>query len=359
MKLLLISNMYPSNEDDYYGIFVKNFEKELIKNNVKVKKIVIKGKGKSKLEKLKKYIKFFTDSYKKIKNNDYDLIYVHYINHSLLPLLIFKKFIKKPLIINAHGSDVLVKNKINLIIQKLVMPIIKKANKIIVPSEYFSKIVVNRFKISKERIFVSPSGGIDTNLFKPLKKFKKNEIFTLGYVSRIDEGKGWDILLKAINLIKSDLEFKLIIIGSGKQEKKLKNMIKILKLENYVKFLGSKKHEDLPFYFNQMDVFIFPTVLNESLGLVGLEAMACGIPIIGSKIGGLQDYIIDGKNGYFFEPKNYKDLSQKILTFCNLNESDILKLKKEARETALKYDKNLITKNLINLFERIIKNEKI
>jgi len=87
MKILLISNMYPSKDHPFYGIFVKNFENQLIAEGFEFEKAVIKGRGKTKIEKLKKYFKFFIDVFRALKGDNYDLIYVHYAEHSLIPLV--------------------------------------------------------------------------------------------------------------------------------------------------------------------------------------------------------------------------------------------------------------------------------
>ena len=338
MRIFLISNMYPSKTYPFYGIFVQNFENQLTDKDINSTKVVIEGRGISKIDKIKKYIKFFTNTYKALKKNNYDLIYVHYVGHSLLPLLLFKHLISKPLVVNAHGSDIFTNSKIGQLIQKLVTPIIKKAQMIVVPSEYFCKVVEDKFSIQEQNIFVSPSGGIDTNLFKPLD-IEKKDIFTIGYVSRIDEGKGWDVLLDAVYLLKQkQLKFKVLLIGSGSQSEQMFQKIKVLDLSDVVDCLGVKPHEELPHYFNQMDVFVFPTELPESLGLVGIEAMACGVPVIGSDVGALPGYIKPGINGELFTPGDAKELADKIQGFILMNSKKLLLYRQASSETARAFD---------------------
>jgi glycosyltransferase involved in cell wall biosynthesis len=340
--------MYPSKYTPFFGTFVKNFKEQLENEDIKFELAVISGKGISKFDKIKKYFKFFRDVISSIKNDDYDLIYVHYISHSLLPLLLVKSFIKKPLVLNAHGSDVFVNNRVGDYIQKIVTPLIKKANMIVVPSEYFKDVVHDKFMINKENIFVSPSGGIDTKLFKPKDTIK--EIFTIGYVSRIDKSKGWDTLLDAINLLKEkNLVFRVLIIGSGAEEKLLLQKIEELKLEDTVEFVGAKSHNDLVNYFNKMNIFAFTTKLFESLGLVGLEAMACGVPVVGSNIGGLPSYIKDGVNGKLFEAGNVEKLLESIEYFINLDDDTFSSYKDESLLTAKKYDSTKVGNQLANI----------
>lgn len=356
MKILLISNMYPSTDYPYYGTFVKNFEVQLLNNGFQFEKAVIKGKSHNKKEKITKYFNFFKNVIKLIKKNNYDIIYVHYLAHSLLPLLFVKKFIKKPLILNAHGSDIISESITGNIIKKIVTPIIKSSNLIVVPSHYYKKQVENFFLLDENRVFISPSGGIDIEQFKPMSNI--NEIFTIGYVSRIDEGKGWNILLDSLYILKNkNLKFKVIIIGSGTQEKLLLEKINNLKLYKIVEYIGSKPHGELPTYFNKMDLFVFPTIRKaESLGLVGLEAMACGVPVVGSDIGGLPSYIINGRNGKLFETGNIKELVDCVEEFILMNPSKFKNYKREALRTSRLYDSKLVANQLSSRL-RELKNE--
>lgn len=86
------------------------------------------------------------------------------------------------------------------------------------------------------------------------------------------------------------------------------------------------------------------------MGLVGLEAMACGAPVIGSQIGGLKDYIIDGKNGLFFEPKNVDELASQLQAFINLPEDVKQQMSQQALQTANRYTVDVIAEQLPTIF---------
>ena len=94
-------------------------------------------------------------------------------------------------------------------------------------------------------------------------------------------------------------------------------------------------------------MFAFPTYTKcESLGLVGLEAMACEVPVVASNKYGPTSYLVDNKNGLFFEQKNSEDLANKIIKILDLNQEEKKKMKNKARETAIKYD-SFKTRNII------------
>ena len=353
MKILLISNMYPSKDNPTYGTFVKTFEVQMIEENFTLDKVIITRTSNSSFQKIKKYIIFIFKTYKEIKKNNYDMIYVHYIGHSLLPFLLYRNK-DKLLLINAHGGDVLPTNLTKKLIQKLVIPIVNKADYIISPSEYLKNIIVDKYNIKEKNIFISPSGGINRELFKPISIQKNTKLFTLGFVSRIEINKGFDTLLDAFEIIiKKHKNIKLIIIGGGSEEDKLKRRIHS---NDKIEYVGAIAHDKLPFYFNKMDLFIFPTKLQESLGLVGLEAMACSIPVIGSNIGGLKSYIKNDYNGQLFEMGNYKKLAMKIDFFLNMETNKFNEYKKNALNTTLIYDSNIVKKKLANKIKSIVRN---
>lgn len=194
------------------------------------------------------------------------------------------------------------------------------------------------------------------NLFKPAKNGngKGHSIFTIGYVSRIDPGKGWDILLDAAHFLKQkNLSFRVMMIGSGEESKMLVSKIQELGLSDTVDYLGAKPHEELPNYFNRMDIFVFPSK-GESLGLVGLEAMACGVPVVGSNIGGLPSYIRSGINGKLFAPGNARELAEKIEYFIITDKEIVKKYTDEALETANRYDSIIVAKKMAEKLRELI-----
>ena len=339
-KVLVISNMYPSLKDPVFGTFVKDFVDGLkeFAPSWKIERIVIAGRSNGLCEKLLKYSVFYVSIVFRLLFVRYDYVYVHLITHAALPLRIVSSFRSLPLVFNVHGEDLLTQSRLAAYFQKLVIPLLKKSCLIVLPSNYFQK----RFEqllpmIPVSKLYVFPSGGVDTDLFRP--SFTEKKRFTIGYVSRIDRGKGWDTFLDAINLLNiNGIDVDALMIGRGDEVGLLKSKIKELGLTN-IEFVGAIPHELLPDKYAQMDLFVFPTQLEESLGLVGLEAMACGVPVIGSCIGGLTDYIKEGENGYFFNPGDAVSLADSILKY--IKNSDLAKqqIRKSAVDTARLFSK--------------------
>lgn len=353
MRLFLISNMYPSKSDKLFGVFVKNLKKEFVKQDVVMAhEALIKGRTESKLRKLIKYTKHYIRIMLCFFKSDYDLIYVHYFSHHVPILWVLLPFKRKPLVINAHGTDIQdMLNTQNL--HFFARRVLKKIDLLVVPSGNHIEVLTQRYKdLNREKLFVSPSGGLDLENLKPLKETHKKD-FTLGFVSRFEEGKGWKVFLEALIILQQkNLKFKALIIGKGTDEQKIKRMVKENGLEEQVELIGFVPQDKLKRYYNAMDGYVFPS-FREGLGLTGLEAMACGTPVIASAIPGLKSYVKEGENGFLFEPGNEEDLAEKIQTFKALSNEKIKSLQESGIKTAGKFERSVVAENLIKRLEEL------
>ena len=358
-RVLVISNMYPSTEFPHYGIFVKNTNEIIHEAGYEIDGVYI-YKTKSTLKKIMNYLLFFLKTIIKLNFKSYDLIYVHYPALSAIPLYFW--FAKKntSLFVNIHGNDLVAEEDKDKKHIKTTLFFLKKASKIIVPSNYFLNILVNDFSFHESKINVYPSGGIDTTLFRPLNTHNHKSELDLesaykyvGYVNRIEENKGWDTFLKAgKKFLTLRLDYKLIIVGDGNQRKDLDKLVKNLDLEERIIFLPFQNHENLVSLLNCLDFFCFPTRRkSESLGLIGLEAMSCGTLVVGSSLYGPSSYLVDGYNGFSFNPYDVDALFEKMQLIANLDSEKKEELARNALETAEKFSKKNTKKNFLSLFD--------
>lgn len=349
--------MYPSDTNKFFGIFVKNFEISLIKHGITFSaKALIVGKAKTYIEKVLKYSLFAAEILFKGIFYKYDLIYMHFLGRYSSIVYLLAKFCNKILIVNVHGSDILPEKTISARHRIYCKKTINYANLIVVPSAYYKDVINLEYEVNEDKIFVSPSGGIDPNFFAPASRRNANN-FVIGYVSRIDIGKGWDDFLDALNILIFDRKMSVtaIIVGDGAERTTLLDKIQLLNLKDHVKYLGAARQEELGTIYNSMDVFAFPSKRKaESLGLVGLEAMGCGIPVVGSAIGGILSYLEDGVNGLVFEPGNPLDLADKLEEYHNLSNVSKEYLKTNALKTARRYYTDTITEKLLNRIEQCV-----
>ncbi len=353
--------MYPSRRTPYYGIFVKNFKDTLECNKIHFSKMsLIKGKPTHIFSKIFAYLKLYISVLRNYFTYDYDIIYTHYLSHNS-PILFFLLILtkkKQKIVINVHGSDIV--NSEGSFIDIINKFVLKRIDLLVVPSIYFKELIINNYPFfSEDKIFVSPSGGINLDLFEDKKDSKNEECLSLGFVSRIDKGKGWDIFLRGLARLNNDnINFKADVAGGGSEIDEFKKTIVKLNLSNKINYKGVIDHSKLVDFYNSIDVFIFPSERKaESLGLVGLESMACGTPVVGSNIGGIKTYLQDGFNGFLFESGNEKDLIEKIKLFKSLSVKDKAEMKENALQTALKYDSKYISRKLISKLEELMEYE--
>lgn len=160
MKILLISNMYPSEKDKTYGTFVKMF-KESIEHNtndIVFDCCFIRGRSNSFIVKVYKYIIFYFAIIYKTLFTKYDFIYNHQITHSAPALRFCRCFRKFKLVMNIHGGDIVTIDKTSEKLLSLAFPLLINSDLIVVPSEYFKNIVLNKIPgISRNQLFVSAS----------------------------------------------------------------------------------------------------------------------------------------------------------------------------------------------------------
>lgn len=345
MKVLMISNMVPSRRFPSYGIFVKNSAENLALHGFDVD-LVGTRKQLNPALKIWEYIRFSYLVLWKLYSNQYDIVYAHYILHTLIPLRMFfgKKTFK--MVLNAHGGDVL--DFKQHMVYRFVRPIYALADLIVTPSEYYKRVIQEREPyIHQDRIFVSASGGVDTDIFSYSEP--NSEALNLLFVSRIIPGKGWRTYLSALDILaEQGVSFSSRIVGDGEELSELLRTVAGKSWANKNECMGGLPQQQIKESYTWCSVFVFPTERRaESLGLVALEAMSCGRPVIGSNMAGLRDYIEHDVNGFFFPPGDSQALAKAILFYSELSAKQKESLSQKARKTALAFEKTKVANMLI------------
>jgi glycosyltransferase involved in cell wall biosynthesis len=169
--------------------------------------------------------------------------------------------------------------------------------------------------IKREKIATIPNGIDVESFFVKINKEEKlqelgfnNNLKIVGTVCRLHEPKkGIKTLLEAAKEVQKEIDFQLLIVGTGKDEEALKKMAKDLRIR--ASFLGERT--DVSEILQIMDVFVVPS-LYEGFPVVVLEAMAARLPIVASRVGGLTEAVLDGKTGFLVEPGNAAILADRI-----------------------------------------------
>lgn len=270
------------------------------------------------------------------------LIHAHFVVPTGLIAVLVGRWMRMPVIIQAHGSDVTKYAKLNRWMAWLTAFASKKADHLIVVSDELAAILTEQFGIQPDKITVR-SCGIDVTHFRPMPRNQAREQLNLPekytivlFVGSLIRRKGVDILLSAIaRIVAHHSRVKLIVIGEGPFLKQLEAQALDLAIDKIVHFVGRKSNDELPFWYSAADVFVLPS-LREGTPLALLEALSCEVPVIVSRAGGMVEVIEDGKNGLLTDIADPVDLERKLSVL--LADSDMRqRFKEAARDTVLSW----------------------
>lgn len=226
-----------------------------------------------------------------------------------------------PVVITSHGTDIMGYEATDRY-DSYGNLAIEKCKKIITISQNNNEMVLKKFPQAKEKVELIKS-GYDENIFfrgKYNKKhvLKKNGIskeykYIVSYTGRITYLKGVDTLIDAASKYETK-DILTILSGNGDMLEELKNKTKEMGLKNVV-FLGHQSQDVLREIYNISDVSLVPS-RKEGFGLVALEALACGTPVIASNIGGIPD-VVTNEVGILIEPNNSDSLASNVIKILN------------------------------------------
>ncbi len=264
-----------------------------------------------------------------LRNNKYDAFWSIMANRAGFVALFCKLLNPKiPFILTLQEGDPIeyVKERMGVlwyILKNVFRMIFSKADVIQVISNYlsnFAKEAGARKGLEPVVIpnavnyrFFSKASIEDVDRIKRELNKRDDDVFIVTTSRLVTKNAVGDVI-KALSYLPE--KFKFIVLGTGALENELKNLVKSLSLESRVKFLGNINHADIPAYLKASDIFIRPS-LSEGFGNSFIEAMASGIPVIATPVGGIVDFLKDEVTGLSVRVSDSKDISEKILKIIN------------------------------------------
>jgi D-inositol-3-phosphate glycosyltransferase len=207
---------------------------------------------------------------------------------------------------------------------------IKDCQRIIVATEKEKQDLVRHYDAPPEKIGVVPC-GVNMELFRPIdkndarEKLGLNDEKVLLFVGRIDPLKGVTQLIKTMPLLKNHHDLRLIVVGGDENSRaeleELEKLAAGLGIRESVTFQGLVKQERLPYYYNAAEVCVVPSYY-ESFGLVALEALACGTPVVAADVGDLRNIIRQGETGYVVTDNSPEKLAAGLNLLLNGSPTD-------------------------------------
>jgi len=259
---------------------------------------------------------------KVIRDEKIDIIHAHTRVTQVLGVIV-SRFCGKPYVSTCHGFF---KPRLS----RKLFPC--WGRQVIAISTQVQNHLINDLHVPAKTITVI-NNGIDLSEFTDINEeeriLKRKELGLysgpiLGMIARLSDVKGQDILIHAMpEILRKVSSAKLLLVGQGKMEESWKSLVQGLGLEDEVIFLPviSKTAQIL----KALDLFVVPS-RQEGFGLSAIEAMAMGLPVVASKVGGIPDIIEDGKTGFLVAAENSQELSRKIIEVLK----DIAKAKRVA-----------------------------
>lgn len=178
------------------------------------------------------------------------------------------------------------------------------------------------------------------------------------FAGKVIPRKGLLELLEACSILQTQgyQNYTLLVVGDGSQRQELEVFVKTRNLEDQVKWIGNVEYEQVGAYFQQADVFVFPT-LEDVWGLVAVEAMMFGKPILCSKWGGAVELVVDGENGYVFDPHNPEKLAELMSQFMN-NPDLINSMGEKSKQIMANHTPEAVSKFLSEVVEFVQKERE-
>lgn len=247
----------------------------------------------------------------------------------------------------------------------------RKVDALVVPHPLERAQLVWHYQGNPERIHVIPC-GVDTSLFRPMdRQAAKKYLGIKGrrlilFVGRLDPIKGLDTLLHAARILKHNLgpwdePFSIMIVGgaggngdisSTPEIVALKEIAKCMEVEDSLIFFGSKSQTELPFYYAASEVCVLPSRY-ESFGMVALEAMACGTPVVASRVGGLTYTVIHGETGLLVPEGKPEELARALAIL--LRDEELRdRLGQNATRRAKNFSWARVVEGLLDLYNQLL-----
>lgn len=290
-----------------------------------------------------------------------DLLHVHYAIPHATAAFLAKSILKNDspkVVTTLHGTDITLVGT-DKSFCGITQFSIERSDGLTAVSEYLKKVTLLEFELHKE-IEMIPN-FVDTERFAPQddvtqrRHFAGDEEKIVIHISNFRPVKKIEDVIKVFDLINKEIPSKLILIGDGPDLSKALLLSRELKIENRIISLGGQDYVEnlLPL----ADLFLLPSE-QESFGLVALEAMSCGVPVIATNVGGLPEVVLNGENGYLCDLGDVKHMADKGVEILS-DENKLTIFREKCRERAVKkFDSKLIVPLYEKYYQRIVNSKQ-
>jgi len=293
-----------------------------------------------------------------------DVVHCHWSPAGLVGAVAGKYILRKPTVYMEHHGTVTMSRVHRLILRW----VLRNVDCVLANSSFTLNGMLQLAEFKRYEVLPP---GIDTSRFSAQERTDefyrdvgfKRDLPLLLSVGRFIDFKGFGYLIEAIELLVHQMgrtDAQLLIVGDGPLRTNLERMVCEKGLERNIHMVGFVPTEDMPKFYSHADILIAPSIVDnqgntEGLGLTLVEANACGVPCIGSRVGGIADVIEDGINGLLVAEKDPAQLAEKIDLLIRHPKQRSEMSEAGQRMASRKYEGHLIAKRLVQWYEEIKK----
>jgi D-inositol-3-phosphate glycosyltransferase len=277
---------------------------------------------------------FNLDNFWNNNSLEYDIVFSHYWISALVGKYLRQK--RQTPYVSMYHTLGAVKNSIGIGEREPALRIVSEqetmsdCQRIIVATDKEKHQLMHYYGATPEKVGVVPC-GVNMELFRPVDKATAREKLGLTdekiilFVGRIDPLKGIDKLIYSMSILKDIKKARLLVVGGDENSQpeleKLKKLADKLNVGEYVDFRGLVKQQQLPYFYSAADVCVVPSYY-ESFGLVPLESLACGTPVIATDVGNLKNIIKHGETGHILKDNSPGEITRAIVSQLSLPAKD-------------------------------------
>jgi len=290
-----------------------------------------------------------------IKAEGLDIVHVHYAMPHATSAYLARQILGSNgvrVVTTLHGTDItLVGNHSSF--HSITRFSIEQSDGITCVSEYLKKTTQDTFGIKKDMEVIY--NFVDTGEYKRNgngmnAEFLEKDEKVISHVSNFRPVKRIDIIVKIFSNIIKKVNCRLLLAGDGPEMSNIRRLVETIGLGDKVVFLG--KQEDIIPLLNISDIYMLPSD-SESFGLSALEAMSCGVPVIGTSVGGLKEVVEDGISGFIDDPSDISKMSSDAISILTSSKKH-RDMGKAARKRAMEFDSSLMVKKYIKYYEKVL-----
>lgn len=246
---------------------------------------------------------------------DLDVVHVHYAIPHAASAFLAKEMLKPrhlPTVTTLHGTDITLVGMMPSFYE-ITRFIISKSDAVTTVSEFLKEETVNEFKVDNPIEVIH--NFVDSDEFRPnrdealRRRLAPNGERLVLHVSNFRKVKNLPVVVEVFSEVRKEVPSRLLLIGDGPEREATERLVCELGIREHVVFMGDQEY--IAGLLPVGDVFLLPSE-HESFGLAALEAMSCGVPVVGSRVGGLHEVIVHGETGYLCSPHDAPCMTQLV-----------------------------------------------